>query len=62
MIMTETGGSIRYVSGFWEIVSEYDQELKARLLQFETGTSGVPAKGLAPCRVTVGMCENLPLQ
>jgi len=30
---------------FWEVVSEYDQELKARLLQFVTGTSGVPAKG-----------------
>ncbi|KAL7430386.1 hypothetical protein ACHAXM_002168, partial [Skeletonema potamos] len=30
---------------FWEIVSEYDHELKARLLQFVTGTSGVPAKG-----------------
>mmetsp|Transcript_23099 Transcript_23099/g.38052 ORF Transcript_23099/g.38052 Transcript_23099/m.38052 type:complete len:875 (-) Transcript_23099:55-2679(-) len=30
---------------FWEVVSEYDEELKARLLQFVTGTSGVPAKG-----------------
>ncbi|EJK61369.1 hypothetical protein THAOC_18147 [Thalassiosira oceanica] len=30
---------------FWEVVSEYDQELKARLLQFVTGTSGVPANG-----------------
>ncbi|EJK70889.1 hypothetical protein THAOC_07717 [Thalassiosira oceanica] len=30
---------------FWEVVSEYDQELKARLLQFATGTSGVPARG-----------------
>ncbi|KAL7554541.1 hypothetical protein ACHAWF_018001, partial [Thalassiosira exigua] len=32
---------------FWEIVSEYDHELKARLLQFVTGTSGVPAKGFS---------------
>jgi len=32
---------------FWEIVSEYDQELRARLLQFVTGTSGVPAKGFS---------------
>ena len=32
---------------FWEVVSEYDQELKARLLQFVTGTSGVPAKGFS---------------
>jgi len=30
---------------FWEIVSEYDREMKARLLQFVTGTSGVPASG-----------------
>ena len=32
---------------FWEVVSEYDDELKARLLQFVTGTSGVPAKGFS---------------
>ena len=30
---------------FWEVVNEYDQELKARLLQFVTGTSGVPSCG-----------------
>jgi len=30
---------------FWEIVHEFDQETKARLLQFVTGTSGVPARG-----------------
>jgi hypothetical protein len=32
---------------FWEVVSEYDQEMKARLLQFVTGTSGVPAGGFS---------------
>lgn len=32
---------------FWEVVSEYDHELRARLLQFVTGTSGVPAKGFS---------------
>lgn len=32
---------------FWEIVSEYDHDMKARLLQFVTGTSGVPAKGFS---------------
>ncbi|EJK45378.1 hypothetical protein THAOC_36008 [Thalassiosira oceanica] len=32
---------------FWEIVSEYDQELKARLLQFVTGSSGAPARGFS---------------
>ena len=30
---------------FWEVVGQYDHELRARLLQFVTGTSGVPAKG-----------------
>jgi E3 ubiquitin-protein ligase NEDD4 len=30
---------------FWEVVSEFDQEMKARLLQFVTGTSGVPPGG-----------------
>lgn len=30
---------------FWEVVTEYDHEMKARLLQFVTGTSGVPARG-----------------
>lgn len=32
---------------FWEVVGGYDHELKARLLQFVTGTSGVPAKGFS---------------
>ncbi|KAL3808648.1 hypothetical protein ACHAXA_006635 [Cyclostephanos tholiformis] len=32
---------------FWEVVSKYDQEMKARLLQFVTGTSGVPAGGFS---------------
>ncbi|GMH72160.1 hypothetical protein TrRE_jg1860, partial [Triparma retinervis] len=32
---------------FWEVVDEYSEELKARLLQFVTGTSGVPASGFS---------------
>ena len=32
---------------FWEVVGEYDHEMKARLLQFVTGTSGVPAGGFS---------------
>jgi HECT-domain (ubiquitin-transferase) len=32
---------------FWEVVSNFDQEMKARLLQFATGTSGVPSRGFA---------------
>jgi E3 ubiquitin-protein ligase NEDD4 len=30
---------------FWAVVEEFDQEMKARLLQFVTGTSGVPSRG-----------------
>jgi len=33
---------------FWEVVSnEFDQEMRARLLQFVTGTSGVPSRGFS---------------
>jgi E3 ubiquitin-protein ligase NEDD4 len=31
---------------FWEVVKDdFDQEMKAKLLQFVTGTSGVPSRG-----------------
>ena len=32
---------------FWEVIEEFDHEMRARLLQFVTGTSGVPARGFA---------------
>ena len=33
---------------FWDIVTnEFDQEMRARLLQFVTGTSGVPSRGFS---------------
>ena len=33
---------------FWEVVrEEFDQETRARLLQFATGTSGVPSRGFS---------------
>jgi hypothetical protein len=36
------------VQWFWEIVGDdFDQEMKARLLQFVTGTSGVPSRGFS---------------
>lgn len=36
------------VQWFWEVVSDdFDQEMKARLLQFVTGTSGVPSRGFS---------------
>lgn len=49
---TEYSGEYEYCFGdcppchwFWEVVDEFDHEMKARLLQFVTGTSGVPARG-----------------
>jgi HECT-domain (ubiquitin-transferase) len=30
---------------FWEVVAELDQEMKARLLQFVTGSCGIPSRG-----------------
>ena len=49
---TEYSGEYDYVGAeqqsckwFWEVVSEFDHEMKARLLQFVTGTSGVPSRG-----------------
>lgn len=52
---TEYGGDFarqgpghRVVQWFWEVVrDDFDQEQRARLLQFTTGTSGVPAQGFA---------------
>lgn len=36
------------VKWFWEVVrDDFDQEMKARLLQFVTGTSGVPSRGFS---------------
>jgi len=36
------------VNWFWEVVrDDFDQETKARLLQFVTGTSGVPSRGFS---------------
>uniref|UniRef100_A0A6T5VL12 HECT-type E3 ubiquitin transferase n=1 Tax=Leptocylindrus aporus TaxID=1398097 RepID=A0A6T5VL12_9STRA len=35
------------VDWFWQIVEDYDSSMKARLLQFSTGTSGVPSRGFS---------------
>jgi hypothetical protein len=41
----DTGASNPACEWFWEVVEEFDQEMRARLLQFVTGTSGVPSRG-----------------
>jgi hypothetical protein len=43
-----TSGNSKMCRWFWQVVSEdFDQEHKARLLQFVTGTSGVPSRGFS---------------
>lgn len=43
----------KVVQWFWEVVrDDFDQEQRARLLQFTTGTSGVPAQGFAFLQVS----------
>ncbi len=38
----------KVVGWFWEVIrDDFDQEMKARLLQFVTGTSGVPTRGFS---------------
>lgn len=38
----------KIIEWFWQIVAEdFDQEMTARLLQFTTGTSGVPSRGFS---------------
>jgi hypothetical protein len=41
----EVGPNYPACQWFWEEVAMFDQEMKARLLQFVTGTSGVPSRG-----------------
>merc|ERR1712151_1281981 len=42
------GKNHRVVKWFWEVVEEdFDQAMKATLLQFATGTSGVPSRGFS---------------
>jgi len=38
-------GDCRQCRWFWDVVSDFDHEMRARLLQFVTATSGVPAGG-----------------
>lgn len=44
---SEDGRQAQAVDFFWEVVESYGEQMKARLLQFVTGTSGVPSRGFA---------------
>jgi hypothetical protein len=44
----QKGKRDKVVEWYWDVVrNEFDTEMKARLLQFVTGTSGVPTRGFA---------------
>eukprot|EP00800_Vazella_pourtalesii_P011093 TRINITY_DN2675_c0_g1_i2.p1 TRINITY_DN2675_c0_g1~~TRINITY_DN2675_c0_g1_i2.p1 ORF type:complete len:626 (+),score=125.31 TRINITY_DN2675_c0_g1_i2:337-2214(+) len=59
------------VQWFWQVVASYDNEMRARLLQFATGTSRLPMNGFAElygsngpqkfCLSKVGSPDNLPV-
>jgi hypothetical protein len=47
---------------FWQIVSRYEQEDMARLLQFTTGTSRVPAQGFRTLQSNDGYAKMFTLR
>jgi hypothetical protein len=46
---------------FWEVVDEFDQEMRARLLQFVTGTSGVPSRGFGVLQSNQGTIRKFTI-
>ena len=59
----DLGDKHKVVKWFWEIVrDEFDAELKARLLQFVTGTSGVPSRGFSVLQGNDGNIKKFCLQ
>lgn len=46
-LFQQTKAKSQICKWFWEVVREFDQETRARLLQFVTGTSGVPSRGFS---------------
>lgn len=58
-----SGRSSQAVKWFWEVVrDEFDHELRARLLQFVTGTSGVPLRGFAYLQGIDGNVKKFTIQ
>jgi len=56
------GRQHKVVRWFWETVREdFDPEMKARLLQFVTGTSGVPARGFSVLQGNDGNIKKFAL-
>jgi len=59
----DKGADHNVVKWFWEIIrDDFDAELKARLLQFVTGTSGVPSRGFSVLQGNDGNIKKFCLQ
>ena len=50
----------RVVGWFWDIVKGWEQEQRAKLLQFVTGTSGVPVQGFGSLQVSLNTTYSQP--
>ena len=57
-----SGGDDNVCRWFWEVVEGFDQETRARLLQFVTGTSGVPARGFGMLQGNDGNVRRFTVQ
>lgn len=49
-LFLEKGMTHHVIRWFWQVVEDFDPELRARLLQFATGSSGVPFLGFQDLR------------
>ena len=52
---TDYGPHDQVIVWFWKAVETYDNEMRARLLQFVTGTSRVPMNGFAELQGSQGL-------
>jgi hypothetical protein len=58
-IYQDSGSSAKVVEWFWQVVEkDFDQEMKAPLLQFVTGTLGVPLRGFSVLQGIDGNIEK----
>jgi hypothetical protein len=50
------------VDWFWEVVDDFDQRKRSRLLQYVTGSSGVPVEGFAALTSLDGTLQPFTIQ
>ena len=59
---TQGEGDHEVVQWFWDVVNGFDHEMRARLLQFVTGTSGVPSRGFAALHGSDGTLKSFAIR